>query len=766
MNFEEEALGYHEADPAGKIETRLSKPLNSQHDLSVAYSPGVAGPCRRIHEDEDLSFRYTGRGNLVGVITNGSAVLGLGNIGPSAAKPVMEGKAMLFKKFANIDVFDVEVSADSSDAFISAVQALEPTFGGINLEDIRAPECFYIEEKLRETMKIPVFHDDQHGTAIIASAAFINALEITKRDISNTKVVFSGGGAAAIACANLFLDLGLKPDSLLMCDSRGVIHKGRDAGMNPYKARFAVDTDKRTLADAMEGADVFVGVSAAGILKPDMVKGMAANPIIFALANPDPEILPSEARKIRPDAIIATGRSDFPNQVNNVLGFPFIFRGALDVRATTINDEMKKAAVYAIAELAKEDVPEEVLKVYAQKKPFKFDRDYLIPKPVDPRVLLHVAPAVAKAAMDSGVARRRIDLTEYTEHIERILGPTRTIIRKIRKELVEIGKKRGRRVSIVLPHGHDSRLIRAAARLSGDEELDLILLGQKEVILRKAKELELPDFEKMVKVINPREDGVAREYAEDFFNLRKRKGIAYSVAEDLVKRRSYYAAMMIKNGQADGMVGGLLEPYTSALRPVLEVVGTRDEIPLAGIKILVFRHHMYFIADCSINFDPTAEQVADIAVATANMARFFTKDELRVALLSFSTFGSNSHPEARKMARAAELLAERKVDFLFDGEVQADVALNSNLQKTEYPFCNLDGKPANILIFPNLAAANTSYKLINNLTEAECIGPILVGTKNPCNILERGATYEEITDAIYLTAAQCIQQEADRSGPG
>ena len=758
MTTSTDALEYHQRAPKGKIATSLTKPVETQEDLSLAYSPGVATPCLEIAKDSEKVFEYTGKGNLVGVVSNGSAVLGLGHIGPEAAKPVMEGKAMLFKKFADIDVFDIEVKADDPDQFIQVVQALEPTFGGINLEDIKAPECFYIEEQLREKMNIPVFHDDQHGTAIISAAAFINALEITGRSLSETKVVFSGAGAAAVACAQLFLDLGVKREHLLMCDSRGVIYQGRAEGMNPYKERFAIDTKKRTLSEALDGADAFVGVSTKGILTKEMVKSMNQNPIIFALANPDPEIHPEDAREARPDAIIATGRSDFPNQVNNVLGFPFIFRGALDVRATTINDEMKIAAVYAIADLAKKDVPDEVLRVYAQKDTYKFGRDYLIPKPVDPRVLLYVAPAVAKAAMETGVARKNVDLNTYIEQIEKILGPTKSVIRKIRNGLNRVTRDLARKPMIVIPHSHDLRMIKAAAQIIQDGDIDLCMLGDKDHLTHLAKEAGYPELIRSVTMINPLTDKRSKDYAKDLFELRKRKGVSATIAQEYVRRSDYFGAMMVKNEEADGMVSGLVEPYRNAARPVLEVLGTKKDGPLFGVKILVIKNEIYFISDCTIHFDPSPQQLADIAVHTCKVARNFTKEPLRVAFLSFSSFGSNRHPRTQKMAEAADILKGTPQDFVFDGEVQADVATNVHLQRSEFPFCHLNGK-ANVLIFPSLESANIAYKLLDNIADSSCLGPLLLGLNSPVNIVERGASVDEIVSSIYLTAAQAFEEQ-------
>jgi malate dehydrogenase (oxaloacetate-decarboxylating)(NADP+) len=754
-NYEHDALEYHERAPRGKIGTYLKKNIDSQLELSLAYSPGVAGPCREIHKDPLNSYLYTSKGNLVGVITNGSAVLGLGAIGPDAAKPVMEGKAMLFKKFANIDVFDIEVKADDPDTFIKVVQSLEPTFGGINLEDIKAPECFYIEETLRKTMSIPVFHDDQHGTAIIAAAAFINALEVTGRKIETVKIVFSGGGAAAIACAQLFLELGLSRDNIIMCDSKGVIYEGRSEGMNPYKERFAAKTKLRTLEDSLKGADAFLGVSAPNVLTPEMIEGMAKDPIIFALANPDPEIHPDLVKKHRPDAIMATGRSDFPNQVNNVLGFPFIFRGALDVGATCVNEEMKRAAVYAISTLAKEDVPEQVLKVYGKGETIQFGRDYLIPKPVDPRVLLRIAPAIAKAAMESGVARYKIDLDEYKEKIEELLGPTKRIMRKIRKRVQSYTQKQQKPINILLTHAHEPRMIRAANEAQQqDLDICLHLLGNKNEILKQAHELGIREFNKNIQFIDPSSHPKLKDYARHLFELRQRRGVSKSIADHMIYNHNYFAAMMLRSGDVDAALTGLVEPYAVAVKPVLEVIGVKDNHTLAGIYMMVVENKLYFFADCTIHVDPNAETLAEIAHAAAEVASRYTQDPIRIAMLSFSSFGSGKYPSNQKIAKAIELLHAKYPDLVVDGEMQADIALNAELQAREFPFCKLQG-PANVLVFPRLSAANISYKLLSNITsQAKATGPILVGLNKPFTVLQRSATVEEIANMICITAEQ------------
>jgi malate dehydrogenase (oxaloacetate-decarboxylating)(NADP+) len=758
VDYEKLALEYHAREPRGKIFTGLSKPVSSQKDLSIAYSPGVAGPCREIAKNSELSFEYTGRANLVGVISNGTAVLGLGDIGPEAAKPVMEGKAVLFKKFADIDVFDIEVAAKDPDQFISAVAALEPTFGGINLEDIKAPECFYIEEELRKKMKIPVFHDDQHGTSIIAGAAFLNALEITSRKIENVKVVFSGGGAAAVACANLFISLGVKPSNLIMCDSKGVIFKGRTEGMNKYKEKFALETKLRTLDEALKGADAFVGVSAAGVLKPEMIMPMADNPIIFALANPDPEITPADARKARPDCIVATGRSDYPNQVNNVLGFPFIFRGALDVQATTINEEMKMAAVRGIAKLAKEDVPEQVLRAYNTAEGYKFGRDYLIPKPMDPRVLLYVAPAVAEAAMKSGVARKKLDIPQYTQHIERILGPTKRLIRQMRNNISGWSRKSSKKPRIVMVHGHDDRVIKAAAQMDYEGDVSTIMLGAPNEIIAKAESLGIHDFGKKATIIDPHRDSRISEFAELIYKMRQRKGVTKSAAQQMLRDNNYFAAMMVRTGAAEGMIGGVVEPYVNGLVPIMEVIRTKPGRIMNGLYMFSWNKRMYFLADCTVCIEPSAQELADIAINTANFAKQYTEDKVRVAMLSFSSFGSNRHEKSLRVAKAVEILHDREVDFIFDGEIQADVALNEKLQERDFPFCQLKGQ-ANVLIFPDLTSANIAYKIFSAISGSTGIGPVLLGPQHPASVMERGSNTEEICNMIYMVANRYVQNQ-------
>lgn len=759
--LEEESLEFHERSPRGKIHTGLSKPIETQKDLSLAYTPGVAGPCRKIHENPDDVFKYTNKGNLVAVITNGTAVLGLGNIGPMAGKPVMEGKAVLFKKYADIDVFDLELDASDPETFINAVKALEPTFGGINLEDIKAPECFYIEDKLKQLMQIPVFHDDQHGTAIIATSAFLNAAEVTKRKIEEVKVVFSGAGAAAIACARLFLKVGVRVENLLMCDTKGVIYKGR-TDLNKFKEEFMRETPARTLADALKGADMFVGVSGPGVLTGAMLLGMNEHPIIFALANPDPEITPAEARAARPDAIVATGRSDYPNQVNNVLGFPFIFRGALDVSAREINDEMKLAAARAIADLAKEDVPDEVMRAYSATIPYTFGRDYLIPKPVDPRVLLAVAPAVAEAAMKTGVARRPVDIKAYREQIEQILGPTKRLVRHLRNDIAHWGREQGRRPTVVIPHGHDDRVIKAALQLYIENDVQVKLLGSIEHIKQVTERKGLKDFLQRIEVIDPSLSPKAKEYAESLFNKRHRKGITQSAARELLRNPNYFASSMLAHGDVDGVISGLVETYTTSLRPILETVGCPPGSQLTGIYIINYKKKLYFLADCTITVNPNAAELAAIASAAAQFAGSYTKDPVRLAFLSFSSFGSNRHPDTQVVAEAREILSKKNPDFLFDGEMQADVALNPRLQERDFPFCGLGGT-ANVLIFPNLSSANIAYKMLSSLQEVSGIGPLLHGLKKPANVMERVATTEEIINMVYITAHAAVTASRKQS---
>jgi malate dehydrogenase (oxaloacetate-decarboxylating)(NADP+) len=741
MIRKQDALDYHSLGRRGKIEVISTKPCATQRDLSLAYTPGVAEPCREIHANPDDVYKYTAKGNLVAVVSNGTAVLGLGDIGAAAGKPVMEGKGVLFKRFADIDVFDIELDTHDPEEIIRIVRALEPTFGGINLEDIKAPECFHIEEELKKIMKIPVFHDDQHGTAIISGAGLINALEMVGKKIDEVKVVFSGAGAAGIACAKFYITLGVKRENLILVDTKGVVYKGRKEGMNPYKEFFAIETDARTLADAMRGADVFAGVSVKGVVTKDMVKSMARDAIIFAMANPDPEIMPEDAFEARKDLIMATGRSDYPNQVNNVLGFPFIFRGALDVMASAINDEMKLAASKALATLAREDVPDSVMKAYGGVK-LKFGRDYIIPKPLDPRVLLWEAPAVAKAAMETGVARRPIaDLEAYRDALESRFGRSKQIMR------VMIHKAREAPKRIVFPEGQEEKILRASQIVLDEEIATPILLGDERIIRDKIKmlDLELPGVE----IINPVTSSRFDEYVSKYYDIRKRKGVTQTDARNLMTRRPIsFGMMMVHSGEADGLVAGLTQAYPETIRPALQIIKARPgSSTIAGLYMLIFKNDVRFIADATVNFDPTAEQLADIAMLAAEKVRSFDI-EPRIAMLSFSNFGSTQHPSALKMAQAAELVKRRSPDLMVDGEMMADTAVSPEILETLFPFSSLKGG-ANLLICPNLESANIAYKLLSKLGGAEMVGPILLGIRKPVYLLIPG---NEVADIVNVTA--------------
>ena len=732
----QDALEYHSRGRPGKIAVVATKPLTNQRDLSLAYSPGVAEPCIEIHKNPEDAYKYTAKGNLVAVVTNGTAVLGLGNIGALAGKPVMEGKGNLFKQFADIDVFDLEVGSESPDDVIRFCQLLEPTVGGINLEDIKAPDCFYIEETLRATLKIPVFHDDQHGTAIISGAALLNALEVTGKDIAAIKVVFSGAGAAAISTAEHYIRLGVLREHILMCDRKGVIHAGRTDDLDKYKTRFMRHTPARTIADALNGADVFVGLSAAGAVTGAMVAKMAKAPIIFALANPIPEILPDEVRAVRDDAIIATGRSDYPNQVNNVLGFPFIFRGALDVRATEINEEMKMAATRALAALAREDVPESVSALYGLSN-VKFGPEYLIPFPFDPRALLRVASAVAWAAVASGVAREFIDLDEYRDQLEARLGRARGIMRGI----ITRAQRDPRRV--VFPEGEDARILRAAQILVDESIAHPILLGRIDRVTAMAAELGIPLDGITIEEpgTSPRRD----QYAAYLWKRRQRKGLSLLEANQRVSRAAIFGSVMVACGDADALLGGVGKHYPETVRPALEVIGAHPHIGLvAGMYMLVFEKHVVFFGDTTVTIDPTAEQLATIAWSAAGLARVFGI-EPRIAMLSFSNFGSVKHPEAQKVAEAVRILRQRDPELIVDGEMQADTAFSAEVLAGSYPFSALK-EAANVLIFPNLSSGNIAYKLLTHLGGATAIGPILVGMQHPVHVLEQGADVQEIVN--------------------
>ena len=751
MTKKQDALDYHARGRPGKIAVVPTKPLTNQRDLSLAYSPGVAEPCLEIKNDADLAYTYTAKGNLVAVVTNGTAVLGLGNIGALAGKPVMEGKGNLFKQFADIDVFDIEVGSENPDDVIKFCQLLEPTVGGINLEDIRAPDCFYIEETLRKTMRVPVFHDDQHGTAIISGAALLNALEIVGKDISEVRVVFSGAGAAAISTAEHYVRLGVKREHILMCDRQGVIYSGRTGDMDPYKARFQVDTKARSVADALVGADVFVGLSVAGAVDGAMIAKMAPRPIVFALANPVPEILPDEVRAVRDDAVIATGRSDYPNQVNNVLGFPFIFRGALDVRATEINEEMKMAATRALALLAKQDVPDSVASLYGLSK-VRFGADYLIPFPFDPRVLLWVAPAVAWAAVASGAANDFVELDAYRERLEARLGRARGIMRGIINRASATPKR------VVYPEGEEPKIIRAA-QIAVDEGIaHPILLGNRTAIERAASQMNvsLDDIEIEDPSSSPRREA----YAHFMWAKRQRKGMSLEEARRRLYNGNYFGSCMVARGDADALLSGVNLHYPETIRPALEVVGAHPKSGLvSGMYMLVLEKHVVFCADTTVNIDPTAEQLAQIAFAASRVTRTFGI-EPRIAMLSFSNFGSVRHPEAEKVARAVQLLRQRDPSLIVDGEMQADTAFDTEILQRDYPFSALKSQ-ANVLIFPNLSAGNIAYKLLDHLGAATAIGPILVGMSRPVHVLERGA---DVQDIVNMTAVAVVDAQG-RSQP-
>jgi malate dehydrogenase (oxaloacetate-decarboxylating)(NADP+) len=745
----EDALAYHSTGRKGKIEVVPTKPTATARDLSLAYSPGVAEPCLEIEKDPDLSYLYTARGNLVAVISNGTAVLGLGDIGAVAGKPVMEGKGVLFKRFADIDVFDIEVEAKEIDHFCSVVKALEPTFGGVNLEDIKAPECFVIEERLKKEMQIPVFHDDQHGTAIISGAALLNALELAGKEIGKVRVVVSGAGASAIACTKFYITLGVRRENVTMVDTKGVIYRGRTEGMNPWKGEFAVETKARTLVDALQGADVLLGCSVKGMVDQAMVRSMAKNPVVFALANPDPEISYPEAKEAREDVIMATGRSDYPNQVNNVLGFPYIFRGALDVRAKAITEDMKMAAARALAQLAKEDVPDSVSRAYGGER-FRFGREYIIPKPLDPRVLLWVAPAVAKAAIDGGVARQSLDMTEYRDRLRKMQSRAHQVMGSI------FAKARKKLARIVFPEGNHRKIQQAAEILREEGLCEPILLGPVDEIRRSIVEQRLDELED-VTVIDPMTSPDFERYAARFWEIRRRRGVTLDEARRRMRTRSYFAPVMLDQGAADGVVTGLTAGYAQAVRPSLEVIRTRPGASAAGVYIVVTKNDFKFFADCTVNIDPSAEDLAEIAVATADLARYFDVVP-RVAMLSYSTFGSAAGPSARKVAAATELVRRRKPDLEVDGEIQVYLATLEDVRKPEFPFSTLR-ENANVFVFPNLDAANIAYQMLENVGGAEVIGPVLLGMARPVNVLQMGTSVQSIVNLAAITALRAQGDE-------
>jgi malate dehydrogenase (oxaloacetate-decarboxylating)(NADP+) len=748
----DDALRYHAEGRPGKIAVVPTKPLTNQRDLALAYSPGVAEPCLEIQRNPDDAYTYTAKGNLVAVVTNGTAVLGLGDIGALAGKPVMEGKANLFKQFADLDVFDLEVGSRDPDDLVKFCELLEPTVGGINLEDIKAPDCFYVEQTLRERLKIPVFHDDQHGTAIISGAALLNATELVGKALDEITVVFSGAGAAALATAEHYVRLGVRRERIWLADVDGLVYAGRTHGqMDPYKARFAHETTMRTIADALDGADVFVGLSVARALKAKWVARMAPRPIVFALANPVPEILPDEVRSVRPDAIVATGRSDYPNQVNNVLGFPFIFRGALDARATTVNEEMKMAATRALALLAREDVPDSVARLYGRSD-VQFGTEYLIPFPFDPRVLLWVAPAVAWAAVASGVARVPfVDVDAYRDELERRLGRARSVLRNILTRAAADPRR------VAFPDGDDPRILRAARQLVDEDIAEPILLGSRVAIEASAAASGILLDGIVVEDIT--ESAHREPYLEALWQRRQRKGLSRAEASRRLSNPGWFGACMVAAGDADALVTGLRAHFPEAIRPALEAIGTNHAAGvLSGMHLLVFEDTVVFCADTTVNLSPTAEQLAQITMSAARIVKHFGITP-RIALLSYSNFGSVRSPDATTVADAVALVRARAPELQIDGEMQADTAVDARILHEHYPFAALT-EPANVLIFPNLAAGNIAYKLLSKLGRATAIGPILVGMKRPVHVLEQGADVESI---VHM-AAVAVMDAQDR-GP-
>jgi len=746
----QQALDYHQGARPGKIEVTPTKPCRTQRDLSLAYTPGVADPCLEIQKNPQDAYKYTARGNLVAVVSNGTAVLGLGDIGALASKPVMEGKAVLFKRFADVDVFDIEVNSHDPDEIIKLCQLLEPTFGGINLEDIKAPDCFYIEETLKKTMKIPVFHDDQHGTAIISGAALLNALEVAGKDIGKVRVVLNGAGAAGIACAEHYVRLGVKRENIILCDTKGVVYTGRKEGMNPYKERFARETKLRTLAEAIQGADVFAGLSVKGAITPDMVRSMAASPIVFAMANPDPEITYEDAKACRSDVIIATGRSDYPNQVNNVLGFPFIFRGALDVRATAINEEMKLAATRALAALAKEDVPDSVYRAYGVER-LRFGRDYLIPTPFDPRVLVWGASAVADAAMKSGVAQQPVDLKAYREELERRLGKAHEMSRMMVHKAQALPKQ------VVFPEGDNEKILRACHILAEEKIARPILLGQTAAIGAKAAELGV-DLSGMA-LADPDGSPLREAYIQELFRLRQRRGVTLTEARILIHDRNVFGSMMVHMGDADALVSGVTQHFADTIRPALQIVRMREGLHrVSGCYVMITRKgDIYFLGDTSVNIEPTAEDLVEIALCTAHTARRFDIVP-HVAMLSFSSFGSVDHPICAKVRKAVELLHFADPTLIVDGEIMADEALSPAIIESQYPFSSLKGG-VNVLIFPDLASANISCKLLAKIAGGATIGPILMGMSRPVHVLQRSATVEDIVNVAAFAVVDAQENE-------
>ncbi len=733
----QDALNYHSEGRPGKLKITPTKSMETQFDLSLAYSPGVAFPVLEIADHPELAYDYTAKGNLVAVISNGSAILGLGNRGALAAKPVMEGKAVLFKRFADVDVFDIEIGSASPDDIVRFVEMIAPTFGGINLEDIKAPECFYIEQEAQKRCDIPVFHDDQHGTAIISGAGLINALELAGKEIADVRIVINGAGAAAIAVADLYVALGARKENIVMADSRGVIYEGRAEGMNEYKARYAARTDLRTLEQALDGADVFIGLSVKDVVTRAMVRSMAHSPILFAMANPDPEITYEEAQAARDDIIFGTGRSDYPNQVNNVLGFPFIFRGALDVRARAINMEMKMAATRALAALAREDVPDSVLNAYGLSS-LHFGREYIIPKPLDPRVMMWVAPAVARAAVESGVARRPIDIDTYMDQLATRQGMSTRLVHSMELKAQQAPKR------LVFAEGERPRIIRAAHALEAQGIAQPILLGRPDEIAAQVRSLEI-DYQPTI--VDPNTSDRRAAYAERFYAERQRKGVTQALANDLLRQPTYFGPMMVHCGDADTYLAGLSYNYPEVLRPALQTIGARAGRPVSGVYIMLVQERIYFFTDATVVIEPTAGQLAAIALNAADLAERLGV-EPRIAMLSFSNFGSTPHPEAEKVRQATELVKQARPDLPVDGEMQADVAVVPELMQRTFPFSRV--QEPNILVFPNLSAANTAYKLLSRLGGAVAIGPVLVGMNKPVHVLATGAEVREIVNMATL----------------
>ena len=750
-NRKQDALDYHSQGRPGKIQVVPTKPTNSQRDLSLAYSPGVAEPCLKIADNKEDVYKYTAKGNLVAVISNGSAVLGLGDIGPEASKPVMEGKGLLFKIFADIDVFDLEIDSNNIDEFVMIVKALEPTFGGINLEDIKAPECFEIERRLKETMSIPVMHDDQHGTAIISAAALINACELQKKKLEKIKIVVNGAGAAAISCTRLYVSLGVKRENIVMLDRSGVIRKDRH-NLEGTKAEFATIRNVSTLADAVKDSDVFIGLSSPDVLTADMLKTMAKNPIVFAMANPNPEIAYELAVKTRKDIIMATGRSDYPNQVNNVLGFPYIFRGALDVRATGINEEMKKAAVFAIAELAKRTVPEAVNLAYNSRN-LKFGKDYIIPKPIDFRLITSVSPAVAKAAIDSGVARKIItDWEAYNEELKSRLGMDDKLLRTVTNKAKSSPKR------VVFAEADNYKILKSA-QIVKDEGIAIpILLGNRERIRQIIAEHEL-ELEG-VKIINPIEEKIiSAQYAEYLYKKRQRRGVTLFEAKKLMRDRNYYGASMVQFGQADALISGLTKDYGTTIKPALQVIGIEEGVNrVAGMYMMLTKKGPVFFGDTTVNENPTLEELVDVTVLIDRSVKKFNIQP-RIAMLSYSNFGSNDGVVPEKVRQAVKILHQKFPEIIVDGDMQANFAMNTELLKDNYPFSALIGAPANVLMFPNLESGNIAYKLLQELGGAEAVGPILLGLKKPVHVLQLDSSVREIVNMVTIAVVDAQSKE-------